>query len=365
MSSGRHSSSDVTSCDKPDLKMMRPEDRFLLKCARQEFTDQHRKTVLDICESTEIDWQAVYSTSESHQVAPLVYKNLLERDAAALCVPRNVLNAFEMSYARNVVVKEIMAGRTAEALSFLNSMAIDAMVIKGAALDILINGHPGHVVSRDVDLVFRRRRSELSGEEIDHIASRLDGQGIEWDCFEHHDIVINGVLPVDFGRIWDDAIQIEFRGERVYVMSPEDTLISACINSCRKRYFRVRTLYEIAEIINVYPNMDWEHLLQKAKAYDCCNIVYAALLVTGATIGCGLPGGLLDRLGVHPVRAAMIRSLVRFLSQSKCLSSLRDGPMLLGRPYNLSLILPYATYRRYQLGRKLKYVYGSRRGMQQ
>ena len=167
---------------------------------------------------------------------------------------------------------------------------------------------------------------------------------------------MNGVLPVNFQRIWAEASRISFRGRDVFVMSPEDMLISTCINSCRKRYFRLKALADIAEIINKYDDLDWEELTNKAREYDCHNIVYTALLVTKMTVGCELPEGVLDKLAVSPIRMAIIRYLSQRMSWSS-LSSLYSGRKLLGRKLSLPLILPYATYRWYQVQRKIRLVY--------
>jgi hypothetical protein len=130
-------------------------------------------------------------------------------------------------------------------------------------------------------------------------------------------------------------------------MAPEDMLISVCINSCRKRFFKLKALCDIAEVINKYNDMKWEELICKAKEYQCNNLVFTALYATKMTIGCGVSQHVLDSLMVNPVRSAIIRFLSCNMSFSS-LASLHAGYHIYGKKIGTPLLLPYATYSCYQ-----------------
>ena len=338
---------------------MRSEDRLLLACTRQSFTDAHRQAVLDICRREEIAWDVVHSTAKHHGVAPLVYANLRKCIPLGLDIPQDVVDRFRRSYHRNVVWKERSAERLTQALAFFRRKSIDVMLIKGAALDILVYDQPWYTVPHDVDIVIRPRRGEIPDATNAEIMQFLHRTGIEYDYFEHHDVVMNGALPLDFHKIWDDAVRIKFGGQDVFVMSPEDMLMSLCVNSCRKRFFRLKSLCDIAETIARHPGLKWEELTHRARAHDYNNILYTALLVTEMTLGCELPEGLLDNLQVSPTRAAVISYLVRRLSERCPLDALYpfSGRRVFGREANLAVLLPYVTYRPYQAGRKIQEAY--------
>ena len=138
-------------------------------------------------------------------------------------------------------------------------------------------------------------------------------------------------------------------------MSPEDMLISLCINSCRKRYFRLKALCDIAETINTCCNLDWSKFITKTTAYDCRAIVYTALRVTQITLGCEIPGDLFDKLKVDPIKLELIHYLSHRLSLS-AFASLYSGKNFLGRHINYSLVLPYVTFRGYQVWRRILFA---------
>jgi len=327
------------------LQKIKPEDKLLFVLARQEFLHTHQKKVLDICSSEDIRWDIVYSTAKLHGVAPLIYSNLRRCIHMNIRIPQNIINQFKLYSFRNVVMEKHRTEKIMEVLSLLNKKSIDVMLIKGIALDVLVYDHPWFTIKNDVDLLLRPKREEVADKDILEIWNLIKSRGVECGYFEHHDIDL-GFLPINFLQIWNEAVKIKFKGYDVFVMSPEDMLITSCINSCRKRFFRLKNLCDIAEIINKYKGLKWEGVAAKSKEYHCNNIIYTALLVTRMTLGCEFPEKVLDDLAVTPVRSAVIHYIIRYLNQHMPLSCLY--PFSLENPkerkFNLSLVLPCATY---------------------
>ena len=333
---------------------MRAEDQILFLSARQDFGEQQRRSVVALVEHNNIDWNLVLSTAEEHGVAPLVYENLIHGDPLGVKLPADLAQRFKLSAVHNAIDKEKRAKKLFEALTYLNQQSLDVMLIKGAALDLFVYQQPYLTTSKDIDVILSRRREDFSEEEMHALGRFMHGSGIEYDFYEHHDTNINGALPVDFEWIWRDAAWIDFRGQPARVMCPEDMLISVCINSCRKRFFRLKSLMDIAETVKKFPDLEWEKLAAKARAYDCHPIVYTALSLTRLTLGCPLPDGTLHALGVGAFRVRIIDLTVRFLLREVSLSAYPfSGYSFLGRRINLALILPYMNYRGYQIWRKM------------
>jgi hypothetical protein len=142
-------------------------------------------------------------------------------------------------------------------------------------------------------------------------------------------------------------------------MSEEDMLLSLCINAARKRFFRLRSLVDIAETVNRRRDLDWAVLIDKAHDYRCEHIAYTALLVTLTTLGCDLPEGALASLDIGRAKAAVLRHLVPFLNRRLSLTSLSyySGWDLFGRKVGWSLFLPYASERRDRIGHRIKAAY--------
>ncbi len=345
---------------------MKPQDRLLLAFARQHLTEAHRVQIERLCSEHVIDWAALFRQAEAHRIAPLVGHHLQGLDPDALGIPPPVQRQFKLAQYSSALLQERRRRMLVEALRFFREAGIRAMLIKGGALAEVVYAFPWLTVSEDIDLVLDVRRSEIDEATHRLFERRLHGSGIEFDYFEHHDVTLNGVLPVDFQRIWAEARPLALDGETVYVMRPEDLVLSLCINSCRKRYLRVKSLFDIAETLLHYrPALEWQVLAERAKRYRCNNIVYTALLTVQRTVGGEIAAAMLDALHVPRGRALLIRGLLGTLLRTLSLGSVPPRPQippreLFGRQVELSLLLVYATYSPWQAWAKARQAVAGR-----
>ncbi len=285
---------------------------------------------------------------------PLVYANLQLCKPMGVDLPDDIENWFQNELVGNIVRTRKVEKRLQEILGYFARKRIDVMLIKGVALDLVVYEHPWYTYSADTDLVLRIDRSALSNRERQEILDELHGADFEHDFFSHHDVTMNDTLPVDFDLIWQDSWTITVGDEKAYVMSPEDMLIALCINSCRKRFVRLKSLCDIATTVHQSEELDWKLLLHKADAYDCRTIVYAALHIAEQTVGCTLPDGILDALQPNQIRSKAIAELSRRLSPVSL--PLEGSAQTMGRSAHWSLLLPYVTFEPYQITRRLKHI---------
>jgi hypothetical protein len=261
-----------------------------------------------------------------------------------------------------LVSKQRLAERLAQALGFFEAHHIDVLLIKGFALDQLVYVPHALTTSLDVDLVLRVKQSELSLAEQRAIADVTHGCPLEYDFYEHHDVTLNGALPIDFGRVWRDAVPLPLAGHPAWVMCPEDLLLTACINACRKRFYQLKALCDIAEILRTYPDLNWAGIARRAQADRCQTIVYVAITAAALYLNARWPSQALDLLAVAPPRAALLRYLVAHTPLHHWTAPKR-GFQILNRQVNASLVLPYLTYSWEQVKRKLRFVGRSRRAL--
>jgi hypothetical protein len=333
---------------------MRPEDEILFACTRQVFGVSHKRVIFRICKKNAISWERVFTTSEEHGVAPLVYANLIQNNTLALNIPPEVVHKFRLYVYRAALRKEMQDRRLLEALAFFQERCMEVMLIKGAAFDFLIYNRPWVTDAKDIDLILHCKRDSISEEAFWEIQHFLYGSRIEYDFYEHHDVNINGALRIDFDRIWDEARWTQYHGYWVSFMPFDDMLITACINSCRKRFFRLKSLCDIAEIAERLSLTDWDQFCQKARQYNCANIVFTALYVTQKTLGGKAPDDLAKQLQVNPLRAGLLRLIVHLLMRNTSLDAYPySGIHVLGKQIHPALILPYTTYQFDQIQRRI------------
>lgn len=323
---------------------MRPEDRILLLCARQEVLPPHRQEVEELARSASPRWDEVFATAERHGVAPVVGVSLRRCGGAELGIPAEVSLRFERARFENAAVKEHEGMRLAAGLGKLAEVGLEALLLKSTALELEVYEGPWVTTSRDIDLVLRFRPGWGKGPEEKAVRRKLYRSGIECDLDGHHDVTMNGVLPVPFARIWEDARPVRYRGAEAWVMPPEDLLLSLCVNAARKRFFRLKGLFDIAETVRRL-DLDWSRLAEKARAWRCGGIAFTALLATAETVG--LPERVrweeLESLDwwLSPGRRALLRKLVRGFAEKAPLAALAGDTG--ARSAGLSVLLPYVS----------------------
>jgi hypothetical protein len=322
-----------------------PEDRLLCLCARQDFQPEHRQAAGEICRGGSIRWDRFLATAEQHGVLPIVGANLRHCDVS---LPAEVAGRLELAILENAALKERDADRLATGLAALREVELEGLLLKGTALDLLVYDEPWVVVSRDIDLSLRPTGpgwAKGKGREKE-VRRALYTHGVECDLEGHHDITLNGVLPLDFGRIWRDARPVSFRGQAAWVMSPEDLLVSLGVNACRKHFFRLKGLFDLAETLRRGGPFDPARLAAIVREGRCGAVVTAALLAArellGAEFPADPPADLLAVLGVSRPRAGLLRLLVaafrrwgsfagrspRLLGQALVMASLRPAELL-------------------------------------
>jgi hypothetical protein len=351
--------------DLPNLKNLSPEEELLFTCTRQSLLSCHRARLAQIAKQHRIHWDVVYTTALMHGVAPLVYANLLQCPAIAEQMPADCCTKFARCTRSNKLLKPLFRQRARSILEFFARRSLKVMLIKGAALDVSVYRQPWYTLSADIDLMVQCRQKDFPAADRQGVHQLVEGRSalerridVEFEWFGHHDVSMNGLLRVSFDEIWAEARPVQFLDQVAFLMSPEHMLLSACINGCRKRFFRLKGLCDISEIIMAH-EINWDLFTRTARRWGCEIIAYTALLIVGMTLGTSVPESVLASLEVSPLR----RQLIHFLSQRMSFSSLaalQGSWHFLNRQLGVGLLLPYTVYRWRQLYDKWNIVWRSR-----
>lgn len=326
---------------------MRTEDSLLFACTRQQFDNAQRAAVQALANSR-MNWESVWEVARNHGVAPIVYRNLKSANLSIL--PQAVDEKFKQYLFQNITRRERSEQEMHRILRFLADQGVGVMLVKGAALNQRVYDESWYTFSEDIDLLLRPSRQELTNSTGSNILAFLDEinvrrsslqENIEYDFYAHHDVTMNDLLCVDFHAIWQEARQIPVGDQFAYCMADEDLLIAACIGSARKRFFRLKSLLDIAESTRKLPDLDWSQVGAKADAYNCSAIVYTAVRIADLTLGCRLPSGSLAELKLSKSRRWLIELLAKGLIDRSSLPGLSPyrGRQIGGRVFNPALLL--------------------------
>ncbi|MFW6059582.1 MAG: nucleotidyltransferase family protein [Phycisphaeraceae bacterium] len=339
------------------------EERLLFACTTPRMTDEQARRIVAALGGAACDWELVFKVAIEHGVCPLVYRHLRRLAGAGLDVPRPILMRLKLAQFEKIEEKERARRMLRDVLAFFNSHDMPVMLVKGAALDAVVHEEPWHTTSLDIDVLIRPRAEEIPDDLREQVWHFNRTGPFECDFHEHHDLNIDGVLPVDFEAIWRAARRIEYLGHAVYVMSPVDMLIAACTSSCRKRYFTLKSLYGIREIVRRLGPFDPPTIVERAATHDCQAIVYTALSAARLTVGCPIDDAVLQQLAVRVGRRQLIDFLAARLSFSPLARRVgfRSGggaaaSVINRAKWDSSLLLPFASYRSYQVLRRVGWL---------
>lgn len=333
-----------------------PQERLLLCCARLDFSDAWRARACRVAAASRVDWPEVLRLAVLHQVTPLIYQSLAGCPDLVEQVPGEVIGGFRRALALNVQRKRELADALDAALDYFADRGIDVLLVKGTALDARIGDTPWHTVSQDVDILLRGTRGELPLEVKEHMVHlNRSRPPVDVHCERHSDLDMNGLLPIDYERVFAAATKISLRDRPAFLMSPEDELVCAGIQSFRKRFFRLKSLFDIHTLISRNPALSWDGVTERARSWRCAWIAYVALVATHVSLGCELPGALRRRLGVPFARAALLHALIARMS-CRTLASLYLDRSVRGKRLSPGLLLPYASQPWGQLLRSIRIV---------
>jgi hypothetical protein len=314
---------------------LKPEDTILVECSRLSFRESHRDRVSHACETGPIDWEVIYRASLAHRVAPLVYHNLTNCGVVHEPLPESVASEFQ-SVSRRYAIKNVLALRyISEAAAHFKERAHDVLLLKHAALATAIVPLHKLTMSTDIDLAVRPTGEDTESQAARYRWSAYNTWDTTWDVIDefnafigrgkrrinleidnrvHHDVVWNGVIAIDFRRLWRDASQAAVDGGTVYVPDTYDMLILSAVSLFRRSHLRLRNVTEIHELVVRELDFDWDALARKARAYRCGSLMYAALCTARAVLETGCPETTLRALRPTALKGRAVELSLRTLS---------------------------------------------------
>lgn len=294
----------------PWWRSLPAEERLVLLCASFRMTPKQRELAKSVADESGLDWNRFYTCAHSHGLAPMVWRNLAAGGLSP-SVPATVSALFGAATEANKRKKARRDEMLASVIDFVGALGMRVLLIKGAAMDLVIYDAPWLVASEDADIMFDKPVSAISHADYANLERLVVNETIvEWEFAVHHDVDMNGALDVDFASIWDRALPRSIAGRPVFVMCPEHMLLAACVNVARKGFNRIKGLSAIVDILGANPDINWDRWWNIAGDWGCQGIARRVLRLVDETFGLDASFPLRGRLGAIPsplLRAARAR----------------------------------------------------------
>jgi len=126
------------------------EDELCLLLARGKLSSEERARTVQFL-ATPLQWPLILERAYSHQVYPLLYRNLLELGFPG--VPHEVQTELKSAYLANGFRNQLLAEELARLLKLLGEAGIPVIPLKGVTLAQSLFGDPAARVCSDIDIL--------------------------------------------------------------------------------------------------------------------------------------------------------------------------------------------------------------------
>lgn len=284
---------------------MTSADAFLLRLLRSDWDPSPQQRV-DI--ERDNDWTAVVQTALHHGVAGLLCRGLGQLPAGA--VPKDIVHAASVHLANADAQGAVLVAQLFDILGVLAADGIPALPFKGPVLGMLAHASATIRPSRDLDVLVQRQdmdRAVAALRRLGYGMGETLSPRVLAAYYDYNGQVIlfaEGRTPVephwefshralderlDMSGVWSRASPVGLAGRIVSSLSPEDTLLAACIHGCKGKWCRLLWVADIAALIHRSPALDWNALMERAEKAGVRRIVLLGLALAQDLFSVSLP----------------------------------------------------------------------------
>lgn len=258
---------------------------------------------------TPLDWAVVIEEACSHGVRPQLWRFLEQNCADA--VPVEVRQRLKTSFQDVLNHNLILTGELCLVANLLRSQGISAIPFKGPTLAMLAYGDLARREFNDLDLLIDARDLNRVVELLTSAGyrPRRDGKLLNdplFVAFERETYFItdrNGavidlqwglslnMLPFDLGidHIREHQMTVYSGGQELTTFRLEDLLLYLCAHGSRHCWERLGWVADVAGLINLHPQLDWDVVLLQARRLRCERVLLHGLLLAKDLMGANLP----------------------------------------------------------------------------
>ncbi len=315
----------------------RPEIELIICCARTHIdtvTAERIKLLLQ----QDIDWAYLIKTAHQHGVMPLLYRSL--KITCPEAVPNAILYELQTHFHANALRNEFLVKELIKLLNLLEAHGIPAIPFKGPVLaasvysnlelrqfcdlDILVHEQDvqkakGLLISQG----YRPYFPESSTQETAYLQALTGAQEAaylqsQWEHhFVHDDSMVNvdlhqGITPKSFSfplapeHLWSRLKPLSLAGKTVLTFLPEDLLLILCVNGARECWEKMSRLCDVAELIRVNQEIDWQQVIEQARRLGSERMLLLGLLLAHSLLGTTLPDEVCQRIQADPVLELLV-----------------------------------------------------------
>jgi hypothetical protein len=289
------------------MPVRRPEHELLLCCAHTRRSSEITGRIAALL-SEDIDWELVLRLAQEHRLRSLLYWQL--SGACPEAVPKNTLDQLRNHFRANHLRNLFLTGELLKLLRELEASGIPAIPYKGPVLATAVYGNLALREFGDLDVLVRKDDAMKAREVLSSLGyspqyrmtQAQEAAFLEYDrqlplvrddgCMvELHWTVTPRAIYFLLGPeyLWERAERGSLGSGTVASFPPEDLLLILCVHGSAHLWERIGWICDIAELVRVSENVDWEQLLKRASALNSKRMLLLGLVLANDLLDADLP----------------------------------------------------------------------------
>jgi hypothetical protein len=287
---------------------VRPEIELMLCCARTRMEARLVARLRELLDGS-FDWEFALQFAEVHSLIPLLYFHLHAH--AREKVPPAVYEKLRDQFRRISALNVYLSGELRRLLKLFAAHSIEAIPYKGPALAAKAYGNIALRHFGDLDILVRQRdvlrvmdllvaegyalhpplndvQQALMLRTQCNLPFTRDGRRL---IVEIHWRVSARLFssPLDEESLWKNSGLDSFEGTQIKSLAPEDLLLSLCVHGAKHLWERLSWIADIAQLVEVYPDLNWTRLLERARRSGTERMLLLGLYVAHDLLDAKLP----------------------------------------------------------------------------
>ena len=294
------------------MNTFRPEVCLLLDCARTGMGAQRSARIKTLV-SKDIEWAYLSRMARGHGVMPLLYRSL--NSICSEAVPKTTLEELQEHFYANAGRNLFLAKELIKLLHLLQSHAIPAIPYKGPCFGRFGLWESQHSGSSEIWTFLVRERDYQTAQHLLSVQGYRRMKEFDWESTFVHDSGTFAVdlhkgmtapdfsSPLDFGYLSGRLERITVAGTEVPTLSPGDTLLMLAIQITKdsgSRYFQLAKICDMAELLRVYPHLDFSQVLREARRLGGERMLLYSLRLANNLLGAVFPQEIICQMQFHP-----------------------------------------------------------------
>ncbi|MBI3591531.1 MAG: nucleotidyltransferase family protein [Candidatus Melainabacteria bacterium] len=295
-----------------------PEAEFLLSCTSTNIDSERTKRLKRILQNG-INWEYLFTMALANNILLLLYFHI--NNSCLELIPDKYLNYLREYCHKTTLSNLSISQELLKLLKLFKAKNISIIPFKGPVITSYLYGNLSLREFSDLDFLVKENDMHLIKEILiseGYIPEYSLAKSQEDAFFKYHyqlvfqtktgpeiDIHWRVVQKYfnnnfKFNELWNNLQEIEFGGQTIKSLSPEDLLLILCIHGAKDSWSELKLIIDIAQLIK-NKKIKWEAVTKRARILDMEKVFHLGILLTNILFKIEIPKTVLEKAKADPL----------------------------------------------------------------